>query len=474
MRKYYWYISTFFRKHGILVLVSIIGAVLLFSIAFPILIRTFEFKKHAYVGVIGNYTLTNLPPSIQSEISSGLTTLASDGSATSDLAERWTTEDDHKTYRFVIKKNIFWQDGKALTPADINYTFNNVQVISTSNDVVFKLKNPFSPFPVIVSQPLFRVGDEPYLFFFKRPKLIGTGKYQVIDYTQDSQRLTQLVISGPDEVKTYRFYLTEDTAVAAFKRGEIDILPNLSAKADLTNWTTVNIIPKLDNQSYLGIFFNTSDPLLSTNEFRVALNYAVQKPTDNTRAYGPISPDSWAYSNVGKPYDYDLGRATERLLSVLKNFNQPIHFELVTTPIFASEAETIRQSWVNLGNKAANQCQTDPTIKEKTNCQNLRMSIDLRISNFPDTNNFQAMLVGEGSPVDPDQYNLWHSNLPTNFTNYANTRIDKLLEDGRQIVDQKKRFETYQNFQQFFSEDAPVIFIRHLTKYDIIRKGKSE
>lgn len=474
MLKYYWYISTFFRKHGILVLTTIIGAVLLFSFAFPLLLRTFEFKKRAYVGVVGRYTLTNLPPNIQSEVSSGLTRLSDDGTAVPDLSERWTVEDDGKTYRFVIKKNIFWQDGKELVPGAVNYNFNDVQLITTPNDVVFKLQDHYSPFPIVVSQPLFRYTTESYLLFFKRPKLIGTGKYQVIDYKEESQRLTELVLSGPSEIKTYRFYLTEDDAVSAFKRGEVDILPNSSSSSDLENWSTVSVTPKLDKQSYLGVFFNTSDPLFSANEFRVALNYAVQKPADDTRAYGPISPTSWAFSNVGKPYDYDMTRATERLLTAAKNFNTPIHFELVTTPIYAQEADAIKQSWIFLGNKAADQCQSDASIKDKTNCQNLRMSIDIRITNFPDTNNFQSMLVGEESPVDPDQYNLWHSDQPTNFTNYSNTRIDKLLEVGRQVEDQKKRFETYQEFQQFFSEDAPVIFIRHLTKFDIARKGKSQ
>ncbi len=472
MLKYYWYISTFFRKHGILVLTTIIAAVLLFSFAFPLLLRTFEFKKKSYIGLVGRYTLTNLPQQIQNEVSSGLTLLSDDGTATPDLSERWSIEDDGKTYRFVIKKNIFWQDGKELIPSAVNYNFNDVQLITTTNDVVFKLKDNFSPFPVVVSQPLFRFGTESYLFFFKRPKLIGLGKYQVIDYKEDNQRLTEIVVSGPSEIKTYRFYLTEDDAVSAFKRGEVDVLPNLSSPADLSSWNTVTITPKLDKQTYLGVFFNASDPLLSTNEFRVALNYAVKKPTDDTRAYGPISPTSWAYSNVGKPYDYDIDRATERLLSGLKNFNQPIHFEMVTSPIFATEANDIKSSWLELGNKAADQCQKDSTIKDKANCQNLRMSVDIRITNFPDTNNYQVMLVGEQSPVDPDQYNLWHSNLPTNFTNYSNTRIDKLLEDGRQIEDQKKRFENYQEFQQFFSEDAPVVFIRHLTRFDITRKGK--
>src|SRR5262245_57836101 len=131
MRKYYWYISTFFRKHGIIVLTTVIGAIIIFSLFLPVFLRIFEFKKHEYIGLIGKYTLESLPRVVQSELSSGLTNIQEDGSATSALAERWNTEDDGKTYRFVLRKGITWQDGKELVPSDVSYNFNDVQLITT-------------------------------------------------------------------------------------------------------------------------------------------------------------------------------------------------------------------------------------------------------------------------------------------------------------------------------------------------------
>ena len=77
--------------------------------------------------------------------------------------------------------------------------------------------------------------------------------------------------------------------------------------------------------------------------------------------------------------------------------------------------------------------------------------------------------MGQEIPVDPDQYFLWHSDQSTNFTNYQNTRIDSLLEKGRQTIDQNKRKEVYQEFQQFMLEDPPAIFLRHLFSFDVKR-----
>jgi peptide/nickel transport system substrate-binding protein len=470
MRKYYWYISTFFRKHGVLLLASIVVAIIVFSLAFPLVLKLFDFKKKSYIGVVGRYTLTTLPRDIQDEISLGLTKLSQDGTPLPSLAERWLIADDGKTYHFLIKKNLHWQDGKDLVPEDINYNLNKLQIIKNANEVVFKLPDPFAPFPTVVSQPIFRVVTERYFLFFKKQKIIGLGKYQVSDYKERNTAITELTLISNTDEKVYRFYLTEQDAINGFKRGEVDILRDFSSPGDLEDWPTTTTTTFLDKKSLLGVFFNVKDTLFSSKEVRQALNYALQKPTDETRALGPISPESWAFSNVGKTYDYDEGRAIDRLLS--NPPGAPIHFSLTTTPTFSLEAEQMKKQWESFGQKAAAACQKSSLIKEKSLCENFRIQVDLRINNFPDTSNFEALLVGEELPIDPDQYALWHSSQQTNFTNYTNVRIDSLLEKGRQVQDQKQRAVIYQDFQQFFSDDAPVIFLRYLNKFEIHRKGK--
>ena len=99
----------------------------------------------------------------------------------------------------------------------------------------------------------------------------------------------------------------------------------------------------------------------------------------------------------------------------------------------------------------------------------MKLKVSLKITNFPDVSNYEMLLIGQESPADPDQYQLWHSGESTNFTGYKNTRIDNLLEKGRQTTQFQERKEIYQEFQQFFLEDAPAIFIKHLDTYTISR-----
>lgn len=467
MRKFYWYLTAYARKHGLLVISSLAIGLAFFWFFIPTLANNIEIRGRHYVGIIGEYTLNDLPDIIKQQLSVGLTQIEEDGSASPALAERWTVEQDGATYRFLLKEDLVWQDGEPLNPDDINYGFPDVETIITPNDIVFKLPGPFAPFPVSVAEPIFKPAEKKHMLFFTKPTLIGIGDYRIADYKRQGNRLTEMIIDGNRERYIYRFYLTEDDALTAFKSGEINIIPDLSRTHDVFEWPTAEVTKTLNNKRYLAVFFNTTEPQL-TKSIRLALSYAIEKNTGPERAIGPISPLSWSYLPGGKTYDKDWERGSERMRDELPG--EPLSFELTTTTLFESQAESIKQQLEEFGEKAASDCQTASGVSDKALCDNLKMKINIRISNFPDTSNYQLLLIGQNIPDDPDQYDLWHSDQSANFTNYKNTRIDNLLEKGRQTYDQKERTAIYQEFQQFFLEDPPAIFLEYLPSYTLKRK----
>lgn len=466
MRKLYWYLTGFAKKHGLVFLLSIVGAVLFFSIFIPSLVSTLENKKRHYVGLIGIHTIDNLPKEITEKLSAGLTKINEDGSVSPLLAERWTIEQEGKTYRFILKEDVYWRDGKKLEPEDIQYNFDGVETIITPNDIVFKLPDSYAPFPTIVSEPVLRKEESKINFFFSKPTLIGIGDYSLSNYKTNGNRISEMTLDSKTDRYIYRFYLTERDAVIAFKNGEVDTVPNLSKDHNVVGWDTVSITSHLDTNKYLAVFFNIRNPLFSKN-IRQALSYAIEKPTDETRAFGPIDSKSWAFLPAGKSYDKDIDRAIERLLD--EPPQEKMELELSTTSLYEEEAEQIKREWEELGIKAFEECQVSEDVTDKALCENMKILVDVRVSIFPDTSNFEVMLIGQESQPDPDQYKLWHSEQSTNFSGYKNTRIDNLLEKGRQTFDQKERKEIYQEFQQFFLEDAPAIFIKHLFSYEVSR-----
>ncbi len=126
---------------------------------------------------------------------------------------------------------------------------------------------------------------------------------------------------------------------------------------------------------------------------------------------------------------------------------ESIEIELSTVPSLLPVAEKIKEDWEQLSFKT-----------------NIKV-----VNTLPE--NFEALLVTQEVPPDPDQYSSWHSTqIGTNISHYQSPKIDKLLEDGRKAKDQEKRKEIYFDFQRFLVEDTPAIFLFHPTLYTVSRK----
>lgn len=444
IRFYYWIISSLFKKHVLIIVVAAALGAVTFTQWSLIASYLPKPKPTHYVGRIGLYTLTTLPQDIQSLVSQGLTYVDQSGTPHPDLARDWKVIDDGKTYVFLLSEDATWQDGTPVTSADINYNLKEVTLEKPDDHtVVFKLEEPFSPFPNITSQPIFRRVNRSILQVINSTKIIGTGDYTITDIKLNGQYLEQISLSSPGETRTYRFYSTEKSALIAFQLGEIDIIEDITSIDAVKDWPNVTIDTALNFDRYATIFFNTKDPDLSDKAIRQALTYAIpDKPSDEDRALSPISPQSWAYNPQVKPYDYSLQDAKQ----LLEGKKTDIELELTTTPTFVHLADTIKASWEQLG-----------------------FTVHVRVLNVPNTNQFQALLIGQQIPADPDQYLLWHSTQQTNITGYQSAKVDKLLEDGRTQIDQQKRKQIYQDFQRFLVEDTPAAFLYHLTSHTITR-----
>lgn len=446
LRYIYWIFLGFARKHTKLlalgIVIGILGAFTLPRI-FRLLPKTKHTKK---IAVIDKPTISDIPQFIQQEISLGLTSVTPSWEATPSLAKSYTSENDGKQYRFFLRDDVIWHDGKPFTAHDISYNFSDVEMEVVSDyEVIFKLRDPYSPFPTIVSQPIFR--SQSSKIFPRKITLLGAGSMKVEKISRNGQHITEMLLKSKDSTKLYRFYNTQEAAVLAFKLGEVDQILELSSPELLVNWPNLKIEEVVHPDRYVALFFNTQDPDLLEKSTRQGLAYAVPSEIkDSQRTISPINPNSWAYNPQVKPYNYDLESAG-RLLSGDQEGAEPppLKLELTTTLPYLDTAEAIKNEWSKLG---------------------IQTTIKVAIF-FPD--NFQILLIAQETPPDPDQYSLWHSTQPTNITRYNSPKVDKLLEDGRQTIDKNQRTLIYQDFQRFLVEDTPAAFLFHHTTYDITR-----
>lgn len=389
------------------------------------------------IGLTGRYRTDNLPNFILELVGDGLTQVNETGVVEPSLAESWETPDKGKTWVFHLKDNIFWQDGKEVTSQTINYQFSDVAIERPDDrTIIFKLQDPFSPFPVVVSKPAFKKG------------LLGTGEWRVTKATIAGRFVQKLVLINEEKnKKIYKFYPTEERTKTAYKLGEVNTLVNIFNPKPFDTWKTAEIIPEIDQGSVVAIFFNTQDALLSEKSLRQALTYAIKKDFEGKRALSPISPNSWAFNPQVKSYSYDIDRTKDLLDDLPEEVRETLNIKLVTTPTLLPIAEKIAQDWQKVGAKTTAQV----------------------YSGIP--TDYQALLAVFDYPTDPDQYSIWHSTQEsTNISHYQNPRIDKLLEDGRVELNLEERKKIYLNFQRFLVEDSPTAFLYHPISYKITRK----
>lgn len=430
-----WFIRAYLQKHKLFLFFGFLAGLGLFlgviklasTLSLPI-----ELKKTKKIAVVGSFTPSALPSNILNLISLGLTTLNPAGEASPSLAKRWDIRDNGKTYIFHLKDHVFWQDGTEFKAADVNYNLKDVKIEAIDDQTLkVNLKDTFSPLPSLFSRPIFKRG------------LVGLGLYKINRLILKGDRVEFIsLLSVADNLPSleFKFYPSEETAITAFKLGEVNTLEKIEDIQEFAKSKNITKTRSIFFNFNIVVFYNTRLPLLQSKTNRQALSYAIPNLNEE-KSYGPINPASWAYFPKVKEYSYDFELAKQ----LFEKPATPSSITISTFPSFLKIAQTIAQSWSKLD-----------------------LKVNVKVENSLPAN-FDILLVSQEIPADPDQYHLWHSTQETNISGLANPRIDKLLEDGRKTLEKKTRLEIYQDFQKYLLEEAPATFLYHPTLYTIER-----
>lgn len=394
--------------------------------------------KNDNIGIEGLYTPASLPSDVTKMVSDGFTVNNEKNEPTlSPLIAKLDIQNDNHTYLFTFKNNLYWQNGQKLNTNEISLNIPGASTVSkNATQFEIDIQDPYSPLLSLLTKPI----------FYKKT-LIGLGSYKISSQTYQNgylKTITLASIANHHQKITYHFYSNTQDLVNSFKLGEVDEINTDSLDDQITKWSNVKITPQITTDRYIAVFLNTEK--LESKSVRQALAYATPKTTDkNDRCLGPISPNSWAYNEDVKQYDFDPQHAKELLATTKID-----HLNLIVTDRkLLDVADSIKSNWE----------------------QSLNISVTISIEEGQiDLNSYNAILTYGQIPTDPDQYSFWHSTQSqTNITHLNNSRIDKLLEEGRQTFDQLARRQIYYDFQKFLLEESPAIFLKFPTTYDISR-----
>jgi peptide/nickel transport system substrate-binding protein len=414
-----------------------------------------------------------------------------------ELAERWETSPDGKTYTFYLRKNVVWHDDTPFTSADVKFTMENVtsklhpwgrgafkslDTVDASDPhiAILRLNTPSPAVMKAVNNAISAIlprhlweGTE----FIKNPlnkKPIGTGPFKLVEYIQGDRiryvKNEKYYVPGQPAFDELVLRIIPDAAarVAAFEKGEVDMLYNNAMP--FTEIERIKKFPGVDirdsnvsGSAFLGIINMKSKPYDDVR-VRQAVAHGINRafirdnvmPGFSENQIGPLPPSMPLANKALKDYEYDPKRANQMLDDAgfaRRADGTRFEFRLLWTTNdirITKMADVIRQNLSDVGIAVSLQPLERAALNQKGY---IGEQFDMIIDSY-----------AQGPDPDIGTERLYISsnihNPPRTFTNnssYINAEVDKLFEEQRLQTDPAKRKDIYDRIQVILWEAVAVL-----------------
>lgn len=434
---------------------------------------------------------------------SGLVKISSDNKIVPDLAEYYEISDDGLEYKFILRDNAYFHDGKKVTTDDILFTINKIQDSSiksplrpefydvqvqanSEREIIFTLKKPYSPFlgnltvGIIPKHLWSNLSSEEFPLSQYNLQPIGSGPYKIVDTSTEQKNMLLIPIFyelkafdkytlGKPYISklTINFFRDEKSMIDSYNKGDVEAISSISTdKMELIKEKSSSEIKKTALPKEFMIFFNQNESeVLTYKEVREALDLAIdkQKLVDTVlNGYGTILNGPIPSNLQDKKENlnnYDPAKAQEILEKngwVLSSSTNVLEKKTLTLSISISTlsgsslekaAELIKADWEKIGVK---------TEVKGFDFGNLEQNI-IR------PRKFETLLYGLVVGRDMDLFAFWHSSQRNdpglNIAMYTNSKVDKILEEARKTRNDSERMEKYLSFEKELLKDTPAIFL---------------
>lgn len=416
-----------------------------------------------------------------------------------ELAEHYAISADGFTYTFYLREKLYWHDNEKVKAEDVFFTINqakNPKIASpkranwegvtaevvNDREIKFHLRKPYAPFLANTTLGILpkhiweKVAPEEFHLSEFNTRPIGAGPFKMESLSKNQiGSITKYTLRRfknyfrevyIDEVE-FIFFPSRTELSDALTQGSITSA-GITPPKELKNSRTVDISLPL----IYAVFFNKDHfALLQDIGLREALELAIDrneivKRSENGHGMPtslPIPPRAFSYASTLENFETNIDKAKGLLEKsgykdtdgdgiiekVSKKERVPLRFSLAVpnTPELVRTAGYLKEVWHSIG-------------------------IDLKVEIFEigdleqsiiRPREYDTLLFGQVLGNDPDPFAFWHSsqrNHPgSNIALYINTKVDRLVEDSRTIVDPEKREELLKFFQQELTKDKPAIFL---------------
>ena len=447
---------------------------------------------------------------IQHAVTEGLTRNTA-GDVKPGIAESWDESEDGLTYTFHLRKDAKWSDGEPITAADFEYSWKRLVNPETASPYAFIgdcLKNGQAieqgnmdveelGVKAVDDTTLEVTLEHPTSYFLS---LIGSsGQYAPLrqdivekygtDFAATSEKN---VYSGPfvmtsseDNVWTFakndnywdkdsinldkcelNYVENTDTQLSMYEAGDLDYVQVPTAY--VSDYKDKAEVFANGNVDFCYINSKSDNPVLGNKNFRLALNYALNRNDYNKlanadtytafnglvfpglQAKGTTYGEAYDLNSYSYPLDGDQDKATEYLNAAMQELGianaSDITVEVVTTDADSSKriVETLQEQWQNaLG--------INVKIRQVTYA-------DIYGKVFPE-HDYEIGYGGWGSDYD-DPYSyleLFKGDSSYNYSQYENPEVDQLLIASQDEPDTDKRMDELNQVEQDILADGAFV-----------------
>lgn len=419
------------------------------------------------------------------------------------LAESWEVSQDGLTWTFQLRKGAKFQDGTPFNaqvvqthwqrlidpqnPSPNRNLWLNFKEVKPVDEYTVQLvtEKPFAPTLYYIAQEAGGIASPTAIEKHKdnyQRNPVGTGPYMVESFVPGSRvvlkRFDDFWKGKPPLDKIEFVHAPEaQTRLSMLEAGQADVINDISP-TDAQRLASNPNLQLLRTQGLrpFWIEFNLTVPLFQDVRVRQALNHAVDKEAIVKNIFmgyaavqdSPASPAIQGYKKIGV-YEYNPDKAKQMLAEagwragangILQKDGQPFKFTLMTADgLFSNDVVVTEAVQANL--KAIG---CDVTI------QKIEAASYWGVLRKPQQEmTMQACFFGFNPSNGDLGYHLawmWKSNTapekgPTawNLMWYKNERLDQLLTQADQTVDETKRMELLGEGQKLIWDDAPMIWL---------------
>ena len=412
------------------------------------------------------------------------------GNLEPDLAESWASEENGKIWRFFLRTDARFHNGKLVTAEAVARSLSQLiaerasdlnreieRISAHGNELIFYLKRPDRAFLEKIS-PL-DIFDDADKTDSSVP--IGSGPYRFDDrITTEKIQLKAFdeYYGGKPYIDTIILTNVPDSDSAWYRLilGETDLTFNVSVgNMDYSRKMSSDFHFIRHNYPYVHmVLYNNKSALFADKTVRKALTMALDRRYFINRYFDPetqiatgyIVPDSPYHDATVIPVPYDPHEAQKILREngwwdhdgdgFLDKEGNPFEFELLVAEGPMDEIKIIREIQLAFND--------------------LGIRVHPRVLSMPDMVHdrlmpgiFDAAFIGfNGQEIIPE--NCWQGdpNGMHNFGRYYNPQLDKILKEAREAGSESELVSLYQQLDRIISDDQPASFLYCKKTYDLV------